>query len=253
MGARETGVGFLVSVAIHAAAVLVAVLLGFLPIGGCRTRQADIEIPIGFLVEEAGEPTPEVAPPEPEPPEQQPPEPEPPAPEPEPVPEPPAPEPEPTPAPVPQKPRHVVEVSKVKVRRDKPEVSKRPKTPSKQELDKIIRDKMGPVRGPIGDPRGTTASPSADGTAMARIKSTLYGAWYRPAYEDRGSNTVVLRLTFRADGSFTSVIETSSGSPAFDNSVLNAAKGVGRFTFLPDGFVRRHPSLTIDFCLDAPL
>ena len=267
MSKPSEAVGFVISVVFHAAVLGVCLLAGMLPSGGCQTRQQELEIPIGFMVEGAeveetpapvAEPTPPKPEPQPEPEPEPAPEPEP-EPEPEPVPLPPEPTPEPPKKPdppktdPPKKQKHEVVVSKKVVKRGpetkKPQPQPQPKTPSAADIQKI----MGPVKtGPIGSPTGSaTATLNADNAALARIKAALERAWIKPSYEERGSGSVSLRLTFRGpSGAFASDIAQSSGSAAMDSSILNAARGVGSFSFLPSGFTDRNPSITVIFTLD---
>ena len=249
--------GFLVSVLVHAAVLGAILLSGAIPAGGCRTRQPTLEIPIGFLVEEA--PGVEPAPQEPTPPEPTPPEPEPePDPKPEPdVPAPLPPKPEPEKKPDPPK-KHEVKVNKDKiVKREKPTPTTRkpPQTPPGKRLsaDEIRKMTSTPRVGvPGGSPTGsTTAQANEDNLAIARIQTTLYNAWVPPTYEDRGSRPVSLLFEFRLDGSFNVSLSESSGSTVMDRSILDAARGVRRFSFLTHDFIRRYPSIVIDFKLNS--
>ena len=248
--------GFLVSLLVHAALLAALLLSGALPAGGCRTRQPTLEIPIGFLVEEAPDSGAEPTPPEPTPPEPPPPEPEP---EPEPdVPAPPPPKPEPKPEKKPDPPKkHEVKVNKTKViKRDTPTPPTRKPIPSnwKKLNPNDFREKPSTPRVgvPGGSPTGSpTAQANEDNLVCARIKTTLENAWVQPTYEDRGSRPVTIRLDFRADGSFDVALHESSGSAVMDRSILDAARGVRRFSFLPRDFIRRNPAILIDFKLTS--
>ena len=253
-----TAAGFLVSALVHAALVAALLLSGVLPSGGCRTRQATLEIPIGFQVEPAPDSGAEPTPPQPEP------EPEPPPPEPEPEPEPDVPAP-PKPEQPPKKPdppkKHEVQGSKVVVKRNNPTPTtrppKKPVTPPGRKLtaDDIRKLQETPRVGvPGGSPTGSpTAQANEDSLALARIKTTLENAWSRPVYEDRGSRPVVIRIDLHVDGSFDVSLYERSGSAVMDQSVLDAARGVRRFTFLTRDFIRRNPSVLIDFQLNSTL
>ena len=101
---------------------------------------------------------------------------------------------------------------------------------------------------PGGSPTGSpTAAATEDNLALGRIKTTLDNAWCRPMVPDGTTSAVLLRLDFRADGSFTPSIARSSGNTQLDRSVLDAASGVRAFPFLPAGFVSRHPTIRIEF------
>ena len=250
--------GFLISVLVHAAVLGAILLFGAIPAGGCRTRQPTLEIPIGFLVEEA--PGVEPAPQEPAPPEPTPPEPTPPEPEPEPdvpAPPPPKPEPEKKPDPPPKKPTHVVKKSDTIIKREKPTPTTRkpPQPPPGKKLsaDDIRKMTSTPRVGvPGGSPTGSpNAQANEDNLAIARIQTTLYNAWVPPTYEDRGSRPVSLLFEFRLDGSFNVSLSESSGSTVMDRSILDAARGVRRFSFLTHDFIRRYPSIVIDFKLNS--
>lgn len=253
MRQRSQATGFLVSVALHALALAAALLAGALPSGGCRTRRQELQIPIGFLVESAEDPgtEPETAPPEPEPPKPAPDEtPAPPKPEPK-KPDPPKKEPE--------KPKkHEVKVNKDKVVRRTPPPTTRPPKPAKppgkplsaKDIAEMMRDKD--KKGvPGGSPHGSpTATPNADGLLLARMQTTLYGAWCQPVRDERGRRPAVVRLTMRPDGSFEATLAESSGSASMDRSALDAARGVRRFAFLTPDFVRRNPQVEIEFTIE---
>ena len=108
--------------------------------------------------------------------------------------------------------------------------------------------------GPIGSPTGSpTAARNEDTLTIARIQEALERAWIKPSYEERGSGSVLLKLTFHGpSGAFTSSIAQTSGSATMDASILNAARGVGSFSFLPAGFTDRNPVITAEFNLIPP-
>ena len=250
MMSPQNSTGFLVSAAIHFLLLALLMLSGVIPSGGCRTRQQELEIPLGFLVEEApdsgAEPTPQPVEPEPQP------EPEP-EPDPE-VPAPPPPKPEPKPEKKPDPPKkHEVKVNKDKiVRRDNPPPpTRKPVTPPGKKLsaDDIRKMTATPRVGvPGGSPTGSpTAQVNEDNLALARIKMMIDNAWVRPSGADASAGAALLKLTFNADGSFTPSIARSSGNAQLDRSVLDAARGIRRFDALPAGFVSRHPTIRIEF------
>ena len=246
----QNSTGFFVSAAVHFLLLALLMVSGILPSGGCRTRQDELQIPIGFLVEEA--PGDNSTPQPPEPPPDPGPEPEP-DPEPD-IPAPPPPKPEPQPPKKPDPPKkHEVKVNKTKViRRDvPPPTTRKPVTPPGRKLtaDDIRKMTSSPHVGvPGGSPTGSpTAQATEDNLAMARIKDTLDRAWSRPSGAEAAASSALLRLDFRADGSFTSSIARSSGNAMLDRSVLDAASGVRSFPFLPAGFVKRHPTIRIEF------
>ncbi len=234
----------LLSASGHVVALLLCALVCSVTVPSCRSKAKTVEIPLGFMVEPPPaepEPPPETKPPEPKPVQKKP----------------------DTEKAKPKKPdppkTNVVHKVQVSNKLIKPKT-----TPTTQPPRKTVAKPLGPKLTPQqiaaimnqggvpgGSPAGTPgASPDEDSLAMARIKNTLDNAWSRPTAEARGSRPAVLQLVFKPDGSFDAFIASSSGSSVLDRSVLDAAKGVRRITGLPAGFVRRYPSLNIEFNLE---
>lgn len=201
---------------------------------------------------EEDEPPPErevtPSPPDPEP------EPEPPPPEPEPVEEDPVVIPEDPPKPDPPKP--------------KPDPPKPPK-PTREEQMARIRNATTVVTPPRFNGRteerpddwrkllaaGATSSNRNQGLdaneeqlCKGLIKKAFHDKWQpRPAWT-ADLRKMTLSVTFDGQGRVTAYrLVGSSGDPAADQTVLNAAKRVGRVSGLTAEFLKRHPTNTITF------
>lgn len=213
---------------VHVGALVLLLLTTGLP--RWLKREATV-VPIEFMVElPAPEPEPEVSVPE-RPPE---PEPEPPAPEPE-------PEPEPLPAPPPPEPRRApIERSQVKVRREIP-VRQPQRTLSPEEIRRRLQD------GAVAGDR-TTPIPDGDARYFRIVYRVLYDAWTQPSTEAVGGAQAIAAITLASGGRLAGRrLATGSGNAEMDASVRAALEAVARVPGLDEGFIERHPEITIAF------
>lgn len=199
--------------------------------------------------------------------------------EPEPAPEPPpAPvrtaEPEPVPEPVreppkppkPKKPKIDPSTAKV-VRRDPPKperkitkvtlppkvVPPRPRTTvtfdgpklSPQEIERLLQ--LG------AKPSDHTSIPASElQRCYAIIQRQLYEAWIRPDASNVSRNDPVIAFRIGPGGRVLSAnLSKSSGNAVLDESVVSAARSIGRFNGLSESFVRANQDFTVAFRLEG--
>lgn len=169
-------------------------------------------------------------------------------PEPAPIPEPQAvPEPDPKPKPEPPKPkppkRKQIEVSKKRITR-----SSNSNRPKKNLLSEAEIKKLLAQGARAGD---YTSIPDEDTRCLAMIKRTLDAVWDPPSAEAAGDSIAVLQLKLSGNGRISSgKLFRKSGNAALDSSVSSIVGNVQKITGLTPDFIRRHPSVTISFCVD---
>ncbi len=84
----------------------------------------------------------------------------------------------------------------------------------------------------------------------AHIRQSLYGRWQQPTsvFTQQGRAVTTLALRIDKTGSIIRAwIVRSSGNPVMDQSVLDAARAVGRFQALPVGLGQESYEIEIDF------
>ena len=159
-----------------------------------------------------------------------------------PEPDPPATIPEPDPAPPKPKPRKKIEVSKKRITR-----SNAPKTPKRNKLSEEEIRKLLAAGAKAGD---HTSIPDEDQRCFALIKNTLHAVWDQPKAEAVGDAEAGLRITLEPGGRIrSSKLHRKSGNPVLDASVQHVGDTVQRIHGLSADFIRRHPTLTITFCV----
>lgn len=229
---RGEALSLAVAVAIHAAAVIVALVLpalGHEPPEPPEIARVQI-VPLQALGRRdvppepepeppAAEPPRETAPPEPEP------EPEPPPPEPEPTPEPRTPPPDPTPP------------------RPEPRETPREPTPSREPPPPATSE-PGRRGSPEGSPLGTSAIGVEAGVDnpdfrydyyLERMLALIETQWRRPSTEERLETTIHFRIA--ADGRVTDLaVARESGHRAFDLAALRAVQRASPLPPLPRSY-----------------
>ena len=126
---------------------------------------------------------------------------------------------------------------------DAPPAAVRP--PSEAQIRKMLALKTD-------DPRRRPAAPDDDRAFAALVRDTMYRAWVQPT--GGAPDGLVARVSIRVSGAGTVVdatITRSSGNATMDESVRMALRAVKQIPGLSAEFVRRNPSLTIDFELAA--
>lgn len=151
----------------------------------------------------------------------------------------------------------------------KPEPKKEPKkkpVPKKRERPKIEKGKRI-TRTPKPDPNrkklteeeikklldagakpsDRTSIPDEDARCLDIIRRKLHSSWTQPSSAAFGLSAE-LRIGLRSGGAVTShTIVRSSGSAEFDTSVMRAGETVRTITGLTSGFIKRYPTVTIEF------
>ncbi len=223
-----------ISIALHAA--IIVAIASTASVKGCRMKKQPLEIvDFTIAVEPAGEPEPEPQKPNPPKEEKRP---DPPKPddiavkqqkkEPK-KPEPPKPKDPPKPQPKPiQKGRRINAPVESKV------------TPKvKQTLsDEEIKKWLG-KRAKIGE---TTSLPANEKSLNVSILvNSLYEAWLPPPASASGSRPATVEFGIASDGTLLNPhIVESSGSPAYDQTCLDACRRVGRISGLTASFIREY-------------
>lgn len=212
------------------AIVHVVVIFAILISPGCRDmfrKKPEVVLPVEFLVEVS---RPEQAQPEtlvstPTPPKS------------EPKKEPKA-EPKAEPIPKKKKERPKIERSKTKItRHEKPDPKRKKLT--EEEIKKLLDAGA--------KPSDRTSIPDEDTRCLDIIRRKLHNSWTQPTGAAFGLSAE-LRIGLRAAGVVTSrTIVKSSGSAEFDASVRRAGEIVGTITGLTTGFIKRYPTVTIEF------
>ena len=259
--AAEGGLGrrsFFASVVLHAVLVVLIIVAGFVSFDKRKKNPLD-ELSEFTVAPPQDEPEPE----KPEEPQKQP--------EPDPAPEPePAPVRDPLPVPATTKPkptRPPIDTRNVKIvhktaptttRRIVPLPSTRPPrtvnvrtTPtfSGPRLSAADIQKLLDMGATISD--HTSIPVSELQRCYALIQRQLYNSWIRPASAGTGRAPVV-RIAIESGGRVRSAsLETPSGNPEFDSSVLAAANAVKRFTGLSEDFIRENSTFTVAFKLEG--
>ena len=221
-----------ISIALHAA-IIIAVASAA-SIRGCRMKKEPLEI-VDFTIAVEPSAAPEPEPPKPDPPKAK--EPDPPKPDdiaierPKPKPkEPPKEKPkEPKPKPKPI----------VKGRRIDPPVESKVKPKVKQTLtDEEIKKWLG-KRAKIGE---TTSLPANEKSLNVSILvNSLYEAWLPPPAAASGSRPATVEFKISGDGTLHDPrIVESSGSPAYDQTCLDAVRRVSRITGLTTAFIKEY-------------
>ncbi len=237
------------SVIIHV--VVIGGLLFYTAIRGCLFKKQKVELVEFTIAVDPVEEEPPPAPKEPEPKPQPKPEPKPddiPLPKkekPKPKPEPPKPKPKPEPP----KKKEPPKIEKGK-RVNKPVVKSTVKPKEKQTLtDEEIKKWLG-KRVKIGD---TTSLPKNDlSLNYSIIKNALYDAWNQPSRETAGFRPAEVAFRIGPGGRILNPrLETSSGSPTFDQSALDAVRRVGSIPDLSAAFLNqfKNQDLVIEFQL----
>ena len=226
------------SVAVHAAAILLIVVLSFCH--GCARQKKRPQLVFVDIALPTPPSPPEPPAPEPPPPPK-PPEPKPPEPKPEPTPEP-KPEP-PTPATnAPPKKRDIRQTNRV-TRTTSPAPTPQVKTPPPPNIKDIF--KPTPGSRPVTTP--TAFNASEYNAYLGTIHHTLHAAWKQPALGDRTLVTTV-SLTIASNGSFTAAKTSSSGNDLMDTSVMQAVNAVHKLPPLPKSLEAPF-QIDIDFSL----
>lgn len=98
-------------------------------------------------------------------------------------------------------------------------------------------------------PAETTSIPATENErCLVLIRDQLYQAWIRPDSSAIGQRSPVIEISIGTGGVVRSVrLQTSSGNPVLDQSVLSAARAVRVFRHLTDRFVRANPTVTVNF------
>jgi TonB family protein len=122
------------------------------------------------------------------------------------------------------------------------------KTPAKQTLtDKEIAEWLK-NRARIGE--RTSLPDSEQARNFAIVHDEIYTAWEQPPQSNAGSLPAIAEFSLAADGRISGAhIIQSSGSPIFDESVLQAIRRVGRISGLNADFLRVYPILSVEFKL----
>lgn len=225
---RSRFIRYFLVVAIVHVVVISAILIS----PGCRDmfrKKPEVAIPVEFLVD--------VSQPEPAQPEPVVPTPAPPKPEPE-----KEPEPRKEPKPIERK-RPKIERSTTKVtRKTKPDPEPKRKKLTEKEIRKLLDDGA--------TPSDRTSIPDEDSRCLDIIRRKLHSAWTQPSTAAFGLSAE-LRIGLRGGGVVTSrTIVKSSGSATFDTSVTRAGDVVNKINGLTAGFIRRYPTVTIEFRIE---
>ena len=97
-------------------------------------------------------------------------------------------------------------------------------------------------------PRRAPSPPNDDRAFAALVRDTMYRAWVQPS--SGAPDGLVVRVTIRLSGTDSVAAATMtrlSGNATMDESVETALRAVKRIPGLSADYVRRNPSLTIDF------
>lgn len=220
-----------ISIALHAA-IIIAVASAA-SIRGCRMKKEPLEI-VDFTIAVEPSAAPEPEPPKPDPPKAK--EPDPPKPDDIAI-ERPKPKPKDPPKEKPkekQKPKPIV-----KGRRIEAPVESKVKPKEKQTLtDEEIKKWLG-KRAKIGE---TTSLPSNEKSLNVSILvNSLYEAWLPPPAAASGSRPATVEFKISGDGMLHDPrIVESSGSPAYDQTCLDAVRRVSRITGLTAAFIKEY-------------
>ena len=222
-----------ISIALHAA--IIVAIASAASVQGCRMKKQPLEIvDFTIAVEPAGEPEPE--PPKPDPPKEQ-------------------------KKPDPPKPDDIAvkQQKKEQKKPDPPKEQKKPDPPKpikkgrrinapveskvtpkeKQTLtDEEIKKWLG-KRAKIGE---TTSLPTNERSLNVSILvNSLYEAWLPPPASASGSRPATVEFGIASDGTLLNPrIVESSGSPAYDQTCLDACRRVGRISGLTASFIREY-------------
>ena len=243
----------ILSVILHV--LVIGGVLFYAVLRGCLFKKQKVELVEFTIAVDPVEEEPPPAPKEPEPPK---PEPKPdPKPKPEDIalqkkPEPPKKKPEPPKEqkkPEPKKPEKP-KIEKGKRITKKPPVQTTVKPKEKQTLSEEEIQKWLGKRVKIGE---TTSLPKNDlSLNFSLIKNALYDAWNQPSREAAGFRPAEIVFSVGAGGRIQNPrLQTSSGSAAFDQSVLDAARRAGSIPGLSAEFLREYQNqdLVIEFKL----
>ena len=163
----------------------------------------------------------------------------------------------------PKKPDPPKPVEKPKPEPEKPKWKPTPVDPTKARRVKI--DKPAPGPNPLSEEEiarrlkegavlGTTNTTPAkdDDRFTAIIYNKLKSAWIQPDRQNTGSLTTAVTIGLGPGGRITSRrLAKSSGNKTMDDSVMAAAESIRSIPQLSADFIRRNPSITIEFRHDA--
>ena len=149
------------------------------------------------------------------------------------------PDPPPPPAEPEPRPRNPVEIQngrRVKIDQDRP----RQKFPDVSNAFSDLRDVK---------PEQLSAGPVSDDSAeFSKVRGAMMAGWIRPVREETGLVTAQLRIRLGAGGRIIgSELSRSSGHAQMDASVRAVPARVGRIPGLSADFIRKYPSITIDY------
>ena len=122
----------------------------------------------------------------------------------------------------------------------------RPK-PNVPNVDDALRD-LTEVR-----PDQLSTGPVTDESAeYAKIYQAMMAGWIRPVRDETGKVVAQLTIRLGAGGAIVgSQLSRPSGNAQMDASVRAVPARVGRIPGLSSEFIRKHPSITIDYVHDA--
>jgi outer membrane biosynthesis protein TonB len=145
----------------------------------------------------------------------------------------------------------------------KPKPKPKPRAPIRRSTNLVTRTSNAPKPKPkptltakqIQDlldegakPSDRTSIPGEDARCMDIIRRRLYSAWSQPTGFAGDTRVAEVALTLRSGGKVAAWnLVKSSGSSEFDATVKSAAGSIGRIDHLTDGFISRHPTVTIAF------
>jgi TonB family protein len=123
-----------------------------------------------------------------------------------------------------------------------------PKPPVRQTLSDEEIAKWLKNRARIGERDSLPDSEQA--RSFAIVHDELYAAWEQPPLSNAGTRPAEVEFALDFLGRISGArIVQSSGSPVFDNSVLEAVRRVGRVDGLSAAFLRAYPRLSVEFKL----
>ncbi|MGN0844585.1 MAG: TonB family protein [Kiritimatiellia bacterium] len=134
-----------------------------------------------------------------------------------------------------------------------PETSKIKNREIKRSIDikgpKLTDDEIRKLMERGARPAETTSIPATENErCLVLIRDQLYNAWIRPDTSAIGQRAPVIEISIGAGGVIRDVrLQTSSGNPVLDQSVLSAARAVRSFRHLTDRFIRANPTVTVNF------
>lgn len=134
-----------------------------------------------------------------------------------------------------------------------PETSKIKNREIKRSIDvkgpKLTDDEIRKLMEKGARPAETTSIPATENErCLVLIRDQLYNAWIRPDTSAIGQRAPVIEISIGAGGVVRNVrLQTSSGNPVLDQSVLSAARAVRSFRHLTDRFIRANPTVTVNF------